>query len=88
MLICSLINPLTTNDTLALSVFGHMLSVGATRFALAERVGQGEVDGCTALADSALQLLELAVDKPWSVLGGLFVCFLAQIGAESGPFTL
>ena len=42
---------------MASSVFGRMLSVGAIRFdsALAERVGQGEVGRCTALADSACQ---------------------------------
>ena len=31
-----------------------LLKIG---FALAERVGQGEVGGCTSLADSAWQLL-------------------------------
>ena len=33
---------------------------------LAERVGQGEVGGCSALADSAWRLLQLPVEKPWS----------------------
>ena len=31
-------------------------------------MGQGEVGGCTALADSAWQLLQLAIEKAWSVL--------------------
>ena len=66
-----------------------MLSVGAIRFeigsALAERVGQGEVGGCTALAWWPLQL---PVEKPWSMLGGPFVCFPAQTGIGNAPFTL
>ena len=72
-----------------------MLSVGAiVQFilkigsALAERVGQGEVGGCTALPDSAWQQLQLLVEKPWSMPGGPFVCFLAQMGVENAPFTL
>ena len=40
-----------------------VLKIGS---ALAERVGQGEVGGCTALADSAWQRLQLPVEKPWS----------------------
>ena len=35
--------------------------------ALAEKVGQEEVGGCTPLGDSAWRLLQLAVEKPWSV---------------------
>ena len=35
--------------------------------ALAERVGQGDVGGCTALADSAWRRLQLPVEKPWSM---------------------
>ena len=54
-----------------------------------ERVGQGEVGGYTPLADNAYwQQLQLAVEKPWSVLGGPLVCFLAQKGIENGPFTI
>ena len=66
-----------------------MLSVGAIRFE--DRfcgMGQGEVGGCTPLGDSAWRLLQLAVEKPWSMLGGPFVCFLAQTGVENAPFTL
>ena len=61
-----------------------MLSVGAIcfGFALTERVGQGEVGGYTALR------LQLAVEKPWSMTGGPFVCFLAQMGVENAPFIL
>ena len=55
---------------------------------LAERVGQGEVGGCTTLADTAWRLLQLPVENPWSLPGGPFVCFLAQTGIENVPFTL
>ena len=51
--------------------------------ALAERVRQGEVGGCYSLGDSAWQLLQLAVEKPWSAPGGPFFCFLAQMGIET-----
>ena len=61
---------------MASSDFGCMLSVGTIRFevgsALVERVGQGELGGCTALADSAWRWLQLPVEKPWSILGGQF----------------
>ena len=33
-------------------------------------MGQGEVGGCTALADSAWRQLQLPVEKPWSMPGG------------------
>ena len=70
-----------------------MLSVGAIRFedigsALTERVGQREVGGSTALPDSARWWLQLPVEKPWSMTGGPFVCFLAQTGVENAPSTL
>ena len=55
-------NPLTTDDdfwgclTLAVcyQLAQSLLKIGS---ALAERVGQGEVGGCTSLADSASPLL-------------------------------
>ena len=50
-----------------------------------ERVGQGKVDGSTALSVSAWWQLQLPVEKPWSVTGGPFV---AQTGVENAPFTL
>ena len=62
-----------------------VLNIGS---ALAERVGQGEVGGYTALGDSAWQLLQLAMERAWSVLYGPFFCFLVQTGVENGPFTL
>ena len=62
-----------------------VLKVGS---ALAERVGQGEMGGCTALADSEWWLFQLAIEKAWSVLDGLFFCFLVQTGVENCPFTL
>ena len=34
------------------------------------------------------QRLQLPVEKPWSMPGGPFVCFLAQTGVENAPFTL
>ena len=61
-----------------------VLKVGS---ALAKMLGQGEVGGCTPLADSSWQLLQLAVEKAWSP-GGPLVCFLAQTGVENAPFTL
>ena len=89
---CSPINPLTTDDaiwhqTLAAcyQLAQSVLKIGS---ALAERVGQGEVGGCTTLADSAWRRLQLPVEKPWSMPGGPFVCFLAQTGVENASFTL
>ena len=55
---------------------------------LAERAGQGEVGGSTALADCAWWLLQLAIEKAWSALDGLLFWFLVQTGVENGPFTL
>ena len=90
---CSLINPLPTNNAIlrrqilaaCCQLAQSVLKIGS---ALAERVGQGEVGGCTALADSAWRRLQLPVEKPWSMPGGPFVCFLAQTGVENAPFTL
>ena len=59
-----------------------VLKIGSV---LAERVGQGEVGGCTHLGDSAWRLLQLAVEKLWSALAGPFVCFLAQTGIKNTP---
>ena len=56
--------------------------------ALAERVGQGEVDLYTAMHDSAWWRLQLLVEKPWSMTSGPFVCFLAQAGVENALFVL
>ena len=56
-----------------------VLKIGS---ALAERVGQGEVGGSIGLPDSAWWRLQLPVEKPWSMRGGPFVCFLAQTGVE------
>ena len=70
-----------------------MLSVGTIhfedRFCASRKGGTGEVGGCTTLADSAWWQLQLPVEKPWSMPGGPFVCFLAQTGLENAPpFTL
>ena len=63
------------------SDFGRMLPVGAIcfedRFCASTKCETGEVGGCTPLGDSAWRLLQLAVQKPWSLPGGPFVCFLA-----------
>ena len=85
---------LTTNDdysrhqNLAASLYQLAQSVLKIGSALAERVGQGEVGGCTALADSAWRLLQLAIERALSALDGPFFCFLAQTSVENGPFTL
>ena len=77
------VNPLTTNDAflrhqilatrcqLVQSVL--KIHVGSV---LVERVGRGEVGRCHLEGDSAWQLLQLAIEKPWSMPGGPFVCFL------------
>ena len=86
-------NPLTTNDDYSrhrnsaacYQLAQSVLMIGS---ALAERVGQGEVSGCTALVGSAWQLLQLAIERAWSVLYGPFLCFLVQTGVENDPFTL
>ena len=51
-------------------------------------MGQGEVGGSTTLPESASWQLQLPVEKPWSMTGGQFVCFLAQTGVENARFTL
>ena len=87
-----LFNPLTIDDAfwrcqiLASSeLLQSVLKIGSV---LAERVGQGKVGGCTTLADSAWQRLQLPVEKPCSMPCGPFVCFHAQTGAENASFTL
>ena len=57
-----------------------ILNIGSV---LSERVGQGEVGGCTTLADSAWWWFQLPVEKPWSMPSGPFVCFLAQMDLEN-----
>ena len=87
------LNPLTMNDDYSChrnsaacyQLAQSILKIGS---ALAERVGQGEVGGSTALADRAWQLLQLAIEKAWSALDGLLFCFLVQTSIENGPFTL
>ena len=87
------LNHLTTNDDYSrhrnsaacYQLAQSVLKIGS---ALAERVGQGEVGGCTALADSAWRLLQLAIERAWSALDGPFFCFLVQTSVENGAFTL
>ena len=62
-----------------------VLKIGS---ALAERVEQGEVGGCTSLDDSAWRLLQLAIERAWSALEGPFCCFLVQTSIEDSPFNL
>ena len=78
-----IVNLLASSDFYQLTQ--SVLKIGSV---LAERVGQGEVGWYTALADSAWWRLQLPVEKPWSMTGGPFVCFLAQMGVENAPFTL
>ena len=86
-------NPLPTNDAIwhrqilaaCYQLAQSVLKIGS---ALAERVGQGEVGGCTALADSAWRRLQLPVEKPWSMPDEPFVCFLAQNGCRKRSFHL
>ena len=87
------VNPLTTDDAflgcqILAACYQLAQSVLKIASALAERVGQGEVGGYTALPDSAWWRLQLPVEKPWSMTGGPFVHPLAQMGVENAPFTL
>ena len=83
----SQVNPSTTDDAFwcrltsatCYQLAQSVLKIGS---GLAERVGQGEVGGCTPLADSAWWLLQLAVEKLWSAPGGPLT------GVENAPFTL
>ena len=76
------LNPLPTDDAFwrrqilaaCYQLAQCILKIGS---ALAERVGQGEVGGFTALPDSAWWRLQLPVEKTCSMTGAPFVCFLA-----------
>ena len=50
-----------------------ILKIGSV---LAERVGQAEVGGCTALGDNAWRPLQLAIERTWSALDVPFFGFL------------
>ena len=63
-------------------------SISEIGSALAKRMGQGEVGGYTTPADCAWQLLQVTIERGWSVLDSLFFCLLVQTSAENGPFTL
>ena len=83
-----MLNPLTTDDAFwchqILAACYHLVqSIVKIGSALAERVG-----GSTALPGSTWSRLQLPVEKSWSMIGGPFVCFLAQTGVENAPFTL
>ena len=87
------INTLTTNGDYSrhqnpAACYQLAQSVLKTGSALAERVGQGERSGSTAVADCAWRLLQLAMEKAWSALDGPLFCFLVQMGVENGPFIL
>ena len=69
---------MTTNSAACYQLVQFILKIGSV---LAEMVGQGEVGGCHSECDSAWRLLQLAVEKPWSVPGGPLFCFL-----ENTPF--
>jgi len=53
------------------------------RSAPAERVGQGEVGGFQPWAQATWLLLGLAVESPWSALGGPFLFSFARTGLEN-----
>ena len=64
--------PLTTDDAFWCHQFWakcYQLAQSVLKIG-AESVKQGEVGGCTALAYSAQQRLQLPVEKPWMMLGG------------------
>ena len=90
---CYSVLTLTTNDNYSrhrnsaarYQLAQSVLKIGS---ALAERVGQGEVGGATAVADRAWRLLQLAIEKARSALDGPLFCFRVQTGVENGPFTL
>ena len=66
-----------------------MLSVGATHFEdrfCASRKGGTEGGGCHPRSDRVWQLLQLAVEKPWSAAGGPFFCIPTQTGLARAPF--
>ena len=69
-----------------------MLSVGAIhfedRFCTSKKVGQGEVGVCTALANSAWWLLQLAIERVWSALDDPFLLLSCINKRRNGPFTL
>jgi len=50
----------------------------------AERVGQGEVGGFQHWAQVTWLLVGIAVESPWSALGGPFLSSFAQMGLENG----
>ena len=56
-------------------------------FDSAERVGQGEVGGCTRRVQTAWLSPNLALETPWLALGGPLLSSYAQSGWES-PLTL
>ena len=68
-----------------------MLSVGAIHFEdrfCANSKGGTRGSGCVSANDSAWGLLQLAVEKPWSITGGPLFGFLAKTGLENTPFAL
>ena len=80
----SRLNPLTTNDNYSChqnSAACYQLAQSALKIssALAERVGQGEVGGCTALANSAWRLLLFCTNehrkRSFQLVGALFLAF-------------
>ena len=84
----SSLNPLPTDDAfwrhqILAACYQLAQSVLKIGFALAERVGQGEV-GQGEVGGST----SLPVEKPWSMTSGPFVCFLTQMGVENALFTL
>ena len=69
-----------------------MLSVGAIRFedrfCSSKKGEMGEVGGHIHDMPYTWQLSWLAVERPCSALGRLFLSFLAQTGVETAPLPL
>ena len=87
------VNPLTTDDAIwrrqilaaCYQLAQSVLKIGS---ALAERVGQEEVDGCTALADSAMAAVAAACRKALVNAGWAIVLLSCTNGFRKRSFHL
>ena len=66
-----LFNPFPDVATLNFYLMKSLLATSfGNRFASAERVGQGEVRGCTRRVQTVWPSLDPALETPWLALGG------------------
>ena len=84
------VNPLTTDDKCtrhATLAARHQLAQSVLKigFALAKKVGYGEVGGFQHRVPCTWQLLWLAIEKPWSALAWPLLSFLTQMGIDKTP---